>query len=502
MNAVLNLISPHLLVYLSVQGVSLACQRRGKFHFIGEFVADEEGYQAFFEALGRFRHAKLSILVDGVDEQYHAESLPHVFGAARAQMLARRLRQVSRDSAYAVVWYQGREDDGRRDDRYLFVSLNTLEWAQAWLDLLAQHAVHLALLTTVPLVSHALVRYLSPESAPLLWVTQQSGGTRLSFFSHNRLLFSRLCTPESSQTADKLAEEIIKTRYYLTSHQYLPHQSPLAVAVLDTQQDYERLCQILNQDTGLDLTCQVRASDVLAQRLRVNASDLHRYKDSLHLAALGRYSTAVNLATPAMTLGYRQMQWRRGLYMAAVACLAAAGLAGGYLSYQRDQLAATVQQTQSELGRQQQRYHEILAAMPATPVAPVELKTAVEAAQTLYSAPQPMTGFAVLSDALAQRPRIAVTRLSWQAQEVDRRRDGGQALYVDGEVHPFAGDYRAALTDIDGLVAELRRHPRVEAVDVISMPINRDPKLSLHQSTQTQMTRAAFKLKLVLRAAS
>lgn len=502
MNAVLNLFSPHLLVYLSLQGVSLACQRRGKFHFIGEFVADEAGYQAFSEVLERFRYAKLSILVDGVDEQYHAESLPHVFGAARAQMLARRLRQVSRDSAYAVVWHQGRENDGRRDDRYLFVSLNTLEWAQTWLDLLARHAAHLALLTTVPLVSHALVRNLPPESAPLLWVTQQSGGTRLSFFSHNRLLFSRLCTPESSQAADKLAEEIVKTRYYLTSHQYLPHQSPLTVAVLDTQQDYERLCQILNQDTGLDLTCQVRASDVLAQRLRVNASDLHRYKDSLHLAALGRYSTSVNLATPEMTLRYRQMQWQRGLYLAAVACLAAAGLAGGYLSYERDRLAATMLQTQAELGRQQLRYHQILAKMPVAPVAPVELKAAVEAAQALYRAPQPMTDFAVLSNALAQHPRIAVTRLSWQAQDMDRRQDGGQALYVDGEVRPFRGDYRAAMTDIDGLIAELRHYPRVAAVDVVSMPVNRDPKLSLHQSAQAPATSAEFKLKLVLRAAS
>lgn len=502
MNAVLNLFSPHLLVYLSVQGASLACQRRGQFRFIGEFAADEAGYRAFSAALERFRDARLSILVDGVDEQYHAESLPHVFGAARAQMLARRLHQVSRDSTYAVAWHQGRENSGRRDDRYLFVSLNTQEWAQIWLDLLAQHATHLALLTTVPLVSHALVRHLPPESAPLLWVTQQSGGTRLSFFSHNRLLFSRLCTPESGQSVDRLAEEIIKTRYYLTSHQYLPYQSPLAVAVLDTQQDYERLCQILNQDSGLDLTCQVRASDALAQRLRVNVSDLHRYKDSLHLAALGRYSAAVNLAKPAMTLGYRQMQWRRGLYAAAVACLSAAGLSGGYLSYQRDQLAAAVLQTQAELGRQQQRYHQILARMPATPVAPIELKTVVETARALYNAPQPMTDFEVLSDVLAQCPRIAVTRLSWQVQDIDRRQDGGPVLYIDGEVRPFRGDYRAAVTDIDSLAAGLRRHPRVAAVEVVSLPINRDPKLSLHQSAQAQLTNAAFKLKLVLRAAS
>jgi hypothetical protein len=113
-----------------------------------------------------------------------------------------------------------------------------------------------------------------------------------------------------------------------------------------------------------------------------------------------------------------------------------------------------------------------------------------------------MTDFEVLSDVLAQCPRIAVTRLSWQVQDIDRRQDGGPVLYIDGEVRPFRGDYRAAVTDIDSLAAGLRRHPRVAAVEVVSLPINRDPKLSLHQSAQAQLTNAAFKLKLVLRAAS
>lgn len=496
------LFPPHLLVYLSAQGVSLACQRRGKFRFIGEFVADEAGYQAFGAALEPFRHARLSILVDSVDEQYHAENLPHVLGAARAQMLGRRLRQVSRDSMFATAWHQGREAEGRRDDRYLFVSLNSLEWAQGWLDLLAQHEVHIALLTTVPMVSHALVRQLPPESAPLLWVTQQSGGTRLSFFSRNRLLFSRLCTPESSQVADKLAEEVIKTRYYLMSHQYLSHQSSLSIAVLDTQQDHERLCEILNQDIGLDLYCQVGASDVLAQRLWINASDLQRHRDSLHLVALGRYSAAVNLATPAMTLGYRQRQWQRGLYMAAAATLGVAVLVGGYLSYQRDQLAATVMQTRARLAQQQHRYQGILQQMPATPVAPADLKTAVEAARALYAAPQPLTDFAVLSDVLAQCPHIAVSRLSWQDRDADDAQGARQVLQIDGEVQPFQGDYRTAMADIDGFVAGLRRHPRIVEVDVISMPVNRDPKATLHQSMQALTQIAVFKLKLVLRAAS
>ncbi|MDR3390156.1 MAG: hypothetical protein P4L77_00335 [Sulfuriferula sp.] len=492
---------PHLLVYLSAQGVSLAYQRRGQFRFVGEFAADEVGHRAFAVALQPFRHAKLSLLVDSVDEQYHAESLPHVLGAARGQMLGRRLHQVSRDSAFSAAWYQGRDDQGRRDDRYLFVSLNSLEWAQVWLDMLTQHSIHLALLATVPMVSHALIRQLPQGPAPLLWVTQQSGGTRLSFFSQNRLLFSRLSTPESSQAAEKLAEEIIKTRYYLTSHQYLPHQSPLAVAVLDTQQDHQRLCEILNQNAGLELSCTVRESALFAQRLWINAESLYQHRDSLHLAALGRYGAVVNLATPEMTAGFRQRQWQRGLYTAAAACLGMAVIAGGYLSWQREQIAASMMQTRVLLAQQQRRYQDISRKMPATPDAPANLKAAVEIADTLRAAPQPMTDFVILSEVLEHHPYIAVTGLGWQGPDADGQLSHRQTLSVDGEVRPFRGDYASAMNDIDRFVTALQQQSRIVKVDVISMPVNRDPKSTLHQSAQAPATTAAFKLKLVLQAA-
>lgn len=493
---------PHLLVYIHAQGVSLACQRRGKFRFVGEFDADESGYQAFAAALKPFKNARLSILVDSVDEQYHVENLPHVLGTARTEMLARRLRQISRDSAFAAAWHQGRDPDGRRDDRFLFVSLNTLDWAQVWLDLLARQHVHLALLTTVPIVSQSMVRHLPQESAPLLWVTQQSGGTRLSFFQQNRLLFSRLSTPESGQAAEKLAEEIIKTRYYLTSHQYLAHQSHLAVVVLDTQQDHQRLCEMLNQDTGLNLSCQVHVSDVLAQRLWINANDLHKYRDSLHLAALGRYSAAINLATPAMTLTYRQRWWQRGLYLTAAASLLVGVIAGGYLTYQRDQFAASAMQTHGWLKQQQNSYQHILAKMPATPTSPANLKAAVDVARTLSAAPQPVTDFAILSEVLTRDSHITVTRLVWQERNVEEPGNAQRVLVIEGEALLSQGNYPLAMAAIDRFVADLRQHPRIARVEVMSMPVNRDPKLTLHQSAQAVASAAAFKLKLLLRAPS
>ena len=491
--------TPHLLVYLSAQGVSLASQQLGQFRFVGEYMADSAGYQAFARILMQYKHAKLSILVDSVDEQYHAEDLPHVLGSARAQMLKRRLHQVSRDNAFAATWYQGRQKHARRDDRYLFVSLSTLEWAQVWLNLLIEQNVHLALLTTVPVVSHALLRHLPQTSTSLLWVTQQSGGVRLSYFSENRLLFSRLCTPESCHHAEQLAEEITKTRYYLTSHQYLSHQGALTVAVLDTHHDCVRLCDILNQQTERRLSCEVYATDAIAKRLRVKTKDLHRYPDSLHLAALGRYPVAVNLATPAMILGYRQRQGQHGFYLAALASLIMAALAGGYLDYQRNQINMTLQQTHVQLAQLKQQYQSVSLKIPNTAVTPANLKAAVEVAHALYAAPRPMHDFAILSEVLTQHPSIALTRLAWQSREKTDIHPAS-VMSVDGEIRPFQGDYRTAMTYMDAFVADLRHHPRIAQVEVIAMPINRDPTLSLHQSAQTLSTIAAFRLKLRLRS--
>lgn len=493
--------TPHLLVYLSAHGVSVASQQRGHFRFVGECLADSAGFQAFASMLTQFKHAKLSLLVDSVDEQYLAEDLPHVLGSARAQMLARRLRQVSRDNAFAAAWHQGRHQHARRDDRYLFVSLTTFDWAQVWLNLLAEQNVHLALLTTVPVVSHALLRHLPQKNTSLLWVTQQSGGVRLSYFSENRLLFSRLCTPESCHHAKQLAEEITKTRYYLTSHQYLSHQGALTVAVLDTHPNHVRLSEILNQETERRLSCEVYATDGIAQRLKIKTEDLHRYPDSLHLAALGRYAVAVNLATSAMVLGYRQRQWQRGFYLAAVTSMIMAAVAGGYLDTQRNQINMVLQQTHRQLAQLQQQFRSISLKMTSTPVPPANLKAAVELARALYAAPQPMNDFAVLSEVLAQHPSMALTRLAWQSREKSDAQPA-TVLVVDGEIRPFQGDYRAAMAYMDTFVADLRHHPKIAQVDVIAMPINRDPTLSLHQSAQSLSTTAAFRLKLRLRSAS
>ena len=185
--------------------------------------------------------------------------------------------------------------------------------------------------------------------------------------------------------------------------------------------------------------------------------------------------------------------------MAAVVSLIMVAIAGGYLGHQRNQFVTALQQTRMQLAQQQQQYQAISSKMPSTPTTPANLKAAVDAAHALYAAPQPMNDFAVLSEVLAQYPPIVVTRLAWQSRDKVGA-DPVSVLIVDGEIRPFQGDYRAAMTYIDAFVDDLRHHPRIAQVDVITMPINRDPGLSIHQSAQALSTTATFRLKLRLRS--
>jgi len=49
------------------------------------------------------------LVADTVDEDYRSEVLPHVQGRARAELLARKLKQVFRNARFTGAWRQDRK---------------------------------------------------------------------------------------------------------------------------------------------------------------------------------------------------------------------------------------------------------------------------------------------------------------------------------------------------------------------------------------------------------
>lgn len=502
-----------LLVYVCAWNVTLAYRRGGKFHLIGQFNADEAGRRSFATAISKFSGMPVSVMVDGVDEDYRLESLPHVSGSARREMLDRRLRQVSRNALFSAAWPQGRATGERRDDRYLFIILSKHDSVSPWLDLLQQHGAILAELTVLPAISHALLHRLKLDAPHLLLVSEQSVGLRLSYFQHGELRFSRLTVPEivADGHAPDIADEIAKTDLYLNSQRLLPRDTPLNVHLLDPYTIYADLCRQVSAENR-HLLCQPITASTLARHLRVSEDLLRSSPDATHLALLGRHRAAVNLAPAAYTQGYDQLRLRHNLYGIAAGVVLAAGIASAVLFAQESNFELERLAIQSRIQQQASLYRAVQQALPNTPTSPQNLQRAVDTARALYAAPTPIADFNVVSRALEVLPEIGVLRLHWldhdaadtlAASTAAPAGAAARALYFDGEVTPFSGDYQAAIARINAFVERLRSDPAVASASIVSLPINTDPSTTLDEaSNDGKPLSARFKLKLLLRAKS
>ncbi|MGH8602098.1 MAG: hypothetical protein ACREXR_04775, partial [Gammaproteobacteria bacterium] len=130
---------------------------------------------------------------------------------------------------------------------------------------------------------------------------------------------------------------------------------------------------------------------------------------------------------------------------------------------------------------------------PPTAVAPSEIKTAIETVHTLDK--RKATPFALLtaiSAVLASFPEVSLETLTWEAGSTPNKPSPtaaglapalgatfqpGDYLYyqtaiIKGELLPFDGDYRTALSMVDAFAAALRSSPQVVEVKIEQRPLD------------------------------
>ena len=157
------------------------------------FGADDIGVGGFAEYLRLTAPDPVYVMVDIVEEDFRLDTVPHVFGRDRSAVLKNKQTRLFRDSRYAQSVFQGRESDGRKDDRVLFSSIIRPELLEPWLAQLARLKVPVAGIYSLPLVSGQLVKHIPLNAENALLVTLQArGGLRQTFFDGGHLKVSRL----------------------------------------------------------------------------------------------------------------------------------------------------------------------------------------------------------------------------------------------------------------------------------------------------------------------
>ena len=515
-----------LLICVSAQQATAAHWRAGKIAKLEQFAHDERGFTAFRDFLAPHSNVPVFLMVDAVEEDYRFETLPHSWGAERAQMVSRKLKQHYRNTPFIGAWLQGRESDKRRDDRYLFSALTNPDILANWTRVIGAQELPLAAVYLLPMVSAALVEKLQVRTPNLLVAAQHSGGLRLTFFRDRQFRLSRLTRGDGSKAIDPVrlfAGEISNTRLYLHALRTATLDEHLTVLLLDRNDEFEQVATaIMHENPALDCVRVGRAE--LASRLGMDQPLLASTPDALYLQLLGLKPPAGNIAPVSATIGFRRYRARRAIYAACASVAAAAVLWTGANAWQVYGINGQTAEIVQAIAAQDAQYQQVTRAFPPAPTNGENLKRTVEIAKAIReSSRDPVPAMALVSHALQASPEIFLREFGWRysTSVIDKTGEAAaasappakaapgtpapqrvQSALVSGEVRPFGGDYRAAIASINALAARLREHPSVAEVRTTRMPLNVSPTAVLSGNTlesRAETRTAEFELVIVLK---
>lgn len=475
-----------LVVLLNARHASVLDWRPGRMHWVGDFATTQAGLTQFQRLLTRHAGQPVRIVLDSVDEDYRVEVLPHVRGTAREEMLARKLKQVFRNTGFAGAWRQLRENDGRRDDRYLLAAVSDTDWLKPWLAAIDDARVPLEGVTLLSIACQSLLKFLHIREPHALLAYRLGTGLRLSYYKDGLLRFSRLLAGETpTQGPGWAADEISKTQLYLMGQRILPREARLQVLLLDADGSLASALAPLNADPAFN--ARMLDLQTLARALRTPDAFLSSAPEIAPLAAIAGEPLLLNLAPPALMRRYTEYRWRRGIHLTALAIGVAGIIFTGVQWLRTLEMDDETRQMRSEHQHIEARYHHATQALPHSPVNAQQLSDTIVLARQLEKArATPTPTLAFLSRILDGQPGVTLKQIRWQdAALATPALAGVRQLEIEAEFTPFDGNYRAAMARIDTLIAQIRSQPGVMDVVLTRSPVNTASSAALSGNTRS-----------------
>ena len=494
---------------------------------LASFDNDDAGRVRFGELLGQHDAVPAYLVVDVVEEDFHRDTAPHVGTRARAALLERRLSQLYRETPYRHAQLQGRDKEGRKDDRYLFNALTNPELPKAWLAVMQARQVPLVGIYSLAVLGQLLFDRLKFDSGAVLLVSHQSSGLRQSFFQDGQLRFSRL-TPLFDHAPERLAEafriETNKTRQFMVSSRLMMRGAKVHVMVLANAENLAGLQGELEDsaEVGYRAMSIEQARDILG----AGQFDTTGECNPLYLALLASGRVDSHFPLRDQRHYYQLLQTRIALHWLSGAVVIGALAWAGLDVLTILDLRREAARMELEAAATDSRYRAIVKDMPATAVTPHNMKSVVDIENMIsQNVPLPTLQLAAISAVLNNLPELRITRVNWQAVEAAvlsapadaaavaapaapgdfPRPPGqvgipdktGQVVLLEGEIIPFTGDYRAAIDSVNRLAAQLNRDPAVRA-QVTTAPIDTRPTVRLENiaGPVDERAKALFALKV------
>lgn len=484
------------------------------------FGADDTGLVAFSRCLEDIGPAPICVLLDIVEEEYRQDTIPHVTGADRRAVLERKYARLFRGTPYHSALFQGRESGERRDDRVLLTAITRPELVTPWIERLLDKRAPIVGIYSLPIVSQGVLRRIGATGPNVLLISlQKTSGLRQSFFRDGQLKISRLAhMPRlgSVPFAAHLMGEVEKLRRYLNSMALIAADHPLSIYILShgpLLAELEQHCRDSEREKFFLLDVEE-----VCRRLGMKRTGESHYADLVFARQVLARAPLQSYARSQDTQYYAQHRARLALSVAGIMLLLASAGWSGFNFIEGVLLKEQALDAAQKAAFYHQRFEMARAKLPATPVEPRDIKTAVDAVAALREhRATPRQLLAVLGSALDAAPSIRLDAVDWRSGNAEQAGiepaavtpgvELGQASYdhyevteVDGHLAPFDGDYRRAIALVDRFAGALRAHADVTSVEVMQYPLDVRSDASVSGSTNNsdRQAAAAFRLRLVM----
>ncbi|KAA3651760.1 MAG: hypothetical protein DWQ11_13225 [Proteobacteria bacterium] len=464
------------LLYLDANALHSFRWQHGSIVPAGHYPADDAGIRAFADAVRQTRGGLYTLLVDLVEEGFHADTLPSVRGPDRQAMLERKRSQTFFGTPLSGALSVGHDRSGRRhDERFLFVALTRPAIVDPWLQVLRTANAPLTGIHSVALLLDSLVQRLARPTERCLLVTLAPGGMRQTFIDHGHLRFSRLApglTEINADTAARCAGEILKTHSYLTGQRMLPRTGRLPIYLLCNAADYAQLAPAL-ADTDDRSHHHVDLGD-MADKIGLHAPPTGSTALPMLLHWMVRESGQLQLAPAPERRLFRLWQARQAIIGTGVALCAAALLFAAKLWFDADALDQQTQQLRVQNVALQAHLAQLQAELPPLPAPLADLRGALDTLATLqHNDPTPGPWLSHLSHALDAHPELTLEAIQWQAGA--QSPGNGNEARAEGRAQlslppPMLAERRAMIATADSFLADLARPPG-KAARVTRMPV-------------------------------
>jgi hypothetical protein len=400
------------LVSLETRGSRIIARR--------EFAVTGAGSTEFERYLAHMPSMPVHIFVDLAEEDFRLDTVPHVGRGDRDAILNRKLAQIFRNTPYRHAQLQGREAEGRRDDRVIYTAITNPEILRPWLDVIERLKVPLAGVYSAAVFSAVMLEELDLAFAHTLLVTFTPGDAmRQSYFKDGEIKFSRL-TPidlqEGQTLGTMIAEETTRTWQYLDSLRHFGEEDRLEVCVVvhpservaiqpalrDFAQIQYRVLDIEQVATKLGLKPAPLGST--AEEVFVHLWLLRKVENHFASSDLRRHDTIRNT---------------RILLVRAAGIALAVGVAWGAWNLSRVvEENEDDQRLAQQLNTLNREYDEITRSLPSFGVGGSTMRDAVAFYNGSIKGFPTINQFALsLSAALQAHPDVHLTQLTWQATD-------------------------------------------------------------------------------------